>query len=108
MFDGIKNYIEAKLELIKLDFVDRTASVMSKLVGLCVLVSVMIMGVITFLLLLAIVLGYLLNNYILGITIFLGVILGAIIIVFLARKRMIVKPLKNLFIEYLYDEFTKD
>jgi|GEM_PF-1959432 len=108
MFDRVKNYFEARLELVKLDIIGKTASVMSKLIGLCVLVSIMMMCGVTALLLLAIFLGYLMDNYLLGITIFLAVIFCISLVIIIFRRSMITKPLKNLFIEYLYDEFTKD
>lgn len=108
MFDNIKNNIEARIELIKLDFINKSSSVLSKLIGLCVLVSVAIMCGTTMLLLLAILMGYLMSNYLLGFTIFLGVVFLITIILIIGRKKLIIKPLKNLFIEYIYDEFTKD
>lgn len=107
MFDNIKDIYTAKLELAKLEGVDKVSNLLAKTLSIVIQIAAATLSIITLLVLGAIALGYMLDNYLIGVVSFCGVLillaLGAIFL----REELIVLPLKNIIIKSLYEDINK-
>ncbi len=88
MFELIKEYAEKRLDLVKLDLTDKSATI-SGLIYFLIIALVFLVFFIVFLILgLGLWVGYLLGNYAYGLLIMSGLCLVMFIIVVSLRKRI--------------------
>jgi hypothetical protein len=103
MFDNIKDIYTAKLELAKLEGVDSVSNLLAKTLSIVIQILAATVSFITVLILCAIALGYLLDNYMVGIIIFCGVLIVLSLGAIFFRDQIIEKPIKNLLIKSFYE-----
>lgn len=106
MLDNVKDIYMAKLELAKLEGADSVSNVIAKALSIFIQILASLVGVVTILVLLAIGLGFLLESYILGITIFGGVLILMVVATIFFRKQVIVYPLKNIILKSIYEDIS--
>lgn len=103
MLENVKDIYMAKLELAKLEGVESVSNLLAKTFSIFVQILASIVGIIALLILVAVVLGYMLDSYILGITIFCVVLLMMVLATLFLRNQFIVTPIKNIILKSIYE-----
>lgn len=107
MLDQIKDIYTAKYELAKLEGVDRASNLLAKTLGVLLQVMASVIGVITLLVLIAIGVGFLANNYMLGIAVCSALLIIMVLVVVFMKDQVIITPLKNLIVKSFYENNSK-
>lgn len=106
MFTRIKEIYLAKLELAKLEGVDKASSVLAKLVTLGVVSLLVLMMTLALLILLSVLVGYIYSSSLASILTFGTLIMLSSGIVILFRQKLIFNPIKNVLIKEIYDDIS--
>ncbi|MDQ3051487.1 MAG: phage holin family protein [Bacteroidota bacterium] len=102
--DNIKEYIETRIEIIKLETADSGASAVSSLMSWAIIVIVGFLFLFTLSIGSAIGIGYLTENFALGFFIVTGVYLLIGLVLYVNRSNWLRKPLINTIIKNIYDD----
>jgi uncharacterized membrane protein YqjE len=99
----IRDYIETRIDIVKLETVESGASAVSSMMSWLIILLVGFLIVLTLTVGLAIGIGYLMENFAIGFFIVTAVYLVAGIIVYSYREKWLRKPFSNVIIKNIYD-----
>lgn len=106
--DKIKDYVETRYELLTLKSAEKVSNIGSS-IGMAVVIGIVS---VFFLLFLSVAGGYylsaLLESYTYGFLVLAGIYLFLLIVLFLTRDSLIIKPIKNLLVREIFEDKTKD
>ena len=103
LLERIKDYVETRIELLKLKAIDKSSGVISSIISLLVLVVFSVFFLILFSIGLALWVGDLLGKSYYGffIVAFIYIIIG--LVIFLQRKKWLKPPVENMMIKSFLD-----
>jgi len=101
--DNIREYIETRIELIKLETADSGASAVSSMLSWFIILVVAFLFVLMLTVGLAIGIGYLTENFAIGFFAVTGVYLLIGLLLYSYRDKWLRKPFVNIIIKNLYD-----
>ncbi len=104
----ITKYIELKVDLFKIEFIETFSSIFSKIITLWVSIILGIIFISFLLLALGLYLGKILGAYYWGFLIVAGIFLLLAILFILLRNVILTNPLINSFIETFFDKEIKN
>jgi ABC-type transport system involved in multi-copper enzyme maturation permease subunit len=104
MLDEFENIYQAKIELVKLEGIERTSGILSRMTGVLLVALIIIVACVAGLALLSMLIGHWLQDGTVALYVFSGSILLISVVLIVFRRAMIVRPLNNMLIKMLYEE----
>jgi predicted membrane metal-binding protein len=99
----VENYLEARLSLLKLDLAEKSAKMMSLMIGLLILGFLLTTTFLFFLISIALLLGEILGSYSLSFGLITLFMLVLVVFLILFRNKLIESPIANTIIRKLYE-----
>ena len=101
--DNIREYIETRIEIIKLETADSGASAVSSMVSWGVIIVIGFLSLLTLSVGASIGIGYMVDNFAIGFFIITGFYILVGLLLYAYRDKWLRKPLANTIIKNLYD-----
>lgn len=108
LIDDLKEYVNLKIQLLKLTVAEKAAHAMASLIATIVLILLAFVVLLFGSLAVAFLLGECLNSYAAGFGIVAGFYLLIALIILLTKKKIIEKPLMDKFISLLLKKHSED
>jgi predicted membrane metal-binding protein len=103
IFTHVENYIEARVSLLKLDLAEKSAKMLSLMIGLLILGFVLTTTFLFFLISIALFLGEILGSYSLSFGLITLLMIVLVVFLILYRTQLIESPIANAIIRKLYE-----
>lgn len=108
LIEESKNYIEAKFDLYKLKMAEHSSEAFAKLMGAFILAGFFLLFMVALSFFLGMLFSDLMGSNIAGFGTIAGLYLAILLILFLKRKSLLIKPLQNSAIQTLFKDEAKD
>ena len=103
LLEKIRNYVETRLDLLKLKAIDKSAGVLSAVVSMLLVILILFICIILINIGLALLIGECLGKAYYGFLIMAGVNALAGLVLYLARNKWVKTPISNSLIKNLLD-----
>lgn len=104
MLEEFQNIYQAKIELFKLEGIERTSGILARMTSVLLVALLILVGSVAALAIISIFIGFWIQNGRLAVMIFTSSLLVGSVILILFRHWLIIKPLNNMLINMFYEE----
>lgn len=107
LVDDIKEYVETKFELAKLQAAEKMTDGFSSLIAIVIITSVGLIFLFMFSFTLAAIFAELTNSYIAGLGIVTGIYLLIVVLMVVFRNKLLKNPIMNYTIKFIFENKEK-